>query len=374
MGFLLLNGFRYIFPALLPFFRIEFEMTLTTAGLVLTLLWLAYGVGQIPGGMIGDRIGERLILVSSCGFALGMVILITVSTTQVGFIIGAVGFGLALGLFSPSRMTVLTDLYPNNSGTAIGLNLGISSLGLTVLPVIAAGVAGVVGWRLGFGYVIPFIALVLIGLWITVPKRTAPAMTGGTSLFDSVLGPIKTLRNPPVLASLAAMIGMHFLFQAFSSFYPTYLVDMKGMSEQLAALVFGLIFALGLVIQPTSGFAGDRLGWRRTMLLIAIITIVGLVLLPIVESLVLIVVVTVLLSIQRGFWPIANAYLIDLFPNEIQSSGLGVSRTTYILLGSPGPIVVGVMADRGYFNEAFLLLAAIAGCSVLLILYLYRLD
>jgi MFS family permease len=151
-------------------------------------------------------------------------------------------------------------------------------------------------------------------------------MAEGGSLADTFIGPVRTLLEPTVLVSVGAMVCMHFLFQSFTSFYPTYLIEIKGVNEQTAAFVYGLFFALGTVFQPTSGVVGDRIGFRRTMLLIVIVTMTGLLLLPLGPSLVHPVGITAILSLQRGFWPIANTYLIDLFPEDIQGPGLGLSR------------------------------------------------
>lgn len=374
LGFVLLNAFRYIIPALLPFLREAFEMGLSTAGLLLTLIWLAYAIGQAPGGILGDRFGERNILAGSCLLGALTVVVIALSPGRIGFFLGAIGFGLSVGLYAPTRFTVLSDLFPERSGTIIGLNLGFNSIGLTAFPIGAAVIAGVLGWRVGFGFMAPLIAVAVLGIWLTVPRRTSEPMAEGGSVVDTFIGPVRTLLEPAVLVSVGAMVCMHFLFQSFTSFYPTYLIEIKGVDEQTAAFVYGLFFALGTVFQPTSGVVGDRIGFRRTMLLIVIVTMTGLLLLPFGTSLVHLVGITAILSLQRGFWPIANTYLIDLFPEDIQGTGLGLSRTGYIMIAATGPVIVGTIADMGYFVEAFLGLAAVAGFGGFLVLLLLRME
>ncbi|MFC7009811.1 MFS transporter [Halalkalicoccus salilacus] len=55
-----------VYPALLPRIRMTYGMTLTTAGALLTALWLAYAFGQLPAGMLADRVGEgRVMMVST---------------------------------------------------------------------------------------------------------------------------------------------------------------------------------------------------------------------------------------------------------------------------------------------------------------------
>jgi membrane protein len=51
-----------IYPVLLPYFRDAFGLSLTIAGLLVTILWLGSAVGQLPGGIFADRYSERLVL------------------------------------------------------------------------------------------------------------------------------------------------------------------------------------------------------------------------------------------------------------------------------------------------------------------------
>lgn len=66
---------------------------------------------------------------------------------------------------------------------------------------------------------------------------------------------------------------------------------------------------------------------------------------------------TVLLGAQLGFWPVANSHVIDLLPDAVQGSGFGLIRTSYLVLAASAPAGIGVLADAGLFDEAFLLLA-----------------
>jgi len=52
--------------------------------------------------------------------------------------------------------------------------------------------------------------------------------------------------------------------------------------------------------------------------------------------------------------------------DEIQNTGFGTLRTSYLLVGAMSPVVFGAIADRGFFDEAFFLLAVITGLTLLL--------
>jgi len=52
-GWFLSISVRMIYPALLPEISETYDLTLTTAGLLITVLWIAYAFGQLPG--VGRR-------------------------------------------------------------------------------------------------------------------------------------------------------------------------------------------------------------------------------------------------------------------------------------------------------------------------------
>jgi len=76
-------GVRFAYPTLLPFFQTSFGISLSVASLLVSLLWVAYAVGQFPGGVLGDRFGEGNILVASTLLSLVGITAVAVANTVV---------------------------------------------------------------------------------------------------------------------------------------------------------------------------------------------------------------------------------------------------------------------------------------------------
>lgn len=365
VAWLLSIGVRLVFPALLPRIRAEFGFDLTTAGILLTGLWVAYAVTQLPGGLLGDRIGERNVLVSSIVVTIASLIAITLSRGAWQFFAGTIVFGLGTGLFATTRFTVLADVYPERGGTAIGISSAAGNLGTAVIPVVASVLAAYVGWRWGFGFAIPLLAIAGVWLWFVVPRRTS----GETSAVDTLsLRTVRRVarsvtRRAPLLTAIS-MLLMSVIYQGFTSFYPTYLVVTKGFDESTAGVLFGLFFAAGIVVQPMAGGIGDRFGPKRALALFIGLTVLSLLAFPFLSGLAPLVLLTALMSTQLGFWPIAQSYIIDALPDDMQGTGFGLLRTAYLIIAAASPTVVGALGDRGMFDEAFLLLAG-AGAATL---------
>ncbi len=365
----LLMGTRMIYPPLLPYFSDEFGLTLTTAGLLVTIIWLFYAIGQVPGGILADKYGERIILIVSVLFAVsGLTLVIVASSAPMLF--GATAlFGLGMSQYPVARITALSDLYSDRLGRALGITMASGDIGQTLLPPIASVLAVVVGWQLGLGYVLPFLCLSAFVLWCTLPQSETEdndAMESNGSFQEVVL----TLSSP-TLAIMSVILFLYlFVWQTFSAFYPTYLVNEKGLSTTEAGTLFGLYFAVGIVIKPLAGTAYDRVGPRRSLPLVMGGSIIGFVLLPFVGGFTVIGGITILMGTMLGSGAITQSYIAEMIPNEVQGTGLGLVRSSTAMLAASGPVLFGTVAEGGYFDEGYIGLAIIVAVVTILSLWL----
>lgn len=366
-GWFLSIGVRYIYPSVLPFLRDTFVMDLTTAGFLLSTLWFSYALGQFPGGILGDRLGEGNILVLSTGISTVAILLVTVSMNLAMVFIATAAFGFATGLYGPHRFTIFTDIYSDRSGTAVGVTMAAGSIGNTILPAIAAAIAGYVTWRLGFGILVPAFIAVCATIYAIVPKRTsntsADTDTFSVDTLRRVASSVAT-RGIPIVVSIHIILA--FVSNGFLGFYPTYLIEVKGFSPQIAALLFGSYFAVGVVIQPFTGIIRDRFGSQWSLAFVSSMLFVGLVGLQFGDSILYILLVTALISHRNGVGVVTNTFIADSLDSDIKGSGLGLLRTSWLLMGAMSPIFVGFLGDLGQLNFAFSALAGVAGMAVLL--------
>lgn len=278
-------------------------------------------------------------------------------------------FGCGIALYSIARFTVLADLYPDRLGSANGVAAAATDIGQSVLPPLAGFVAVGATWRYGFGFAVPLFLLAAVGLWTVVPGRTAGRSSAVDSLsLESARYVLSGLRQPSIVRVTAILTLGLGIWQSFTGFYPTYLIEMKGLPAPVVSSMFGLFFGLGVVLKPLSGSAYDRIGIQRSIPIL--IGAVGLacVLLPFVDGLWALTAITVLVSAILGYGTIAHSYLIEELPEDIQGTGMGVLRTISFSVGAVSPVLFGAAADRGFFDEAFLALALLAGAMIVLAL------
>lgn len=369
LGWGLLNGTRMIYPVLLPSLSESFGLTLTTAGLLVTLIWVTYAIGQVPSGVLADRYGEREILTAGLLLVGGAVSLVVLAPTTRSLFAATGLIGVGLSLYPIARITVLSDLYPDRIGRVLGITMATGDTGQTVLPLVAGVLLGL-SWHVGLVFVVPLLAVVAVAVWRALPP-TVSSDTANTELsFERARTVLREL-NQPTLVTMAVILFLYIgVLQTFSAFYPTYLIDTKGFSPTAASALFSLFFAFGIAAKPLAGVAYDAIGIRRSLPVVLSGAVVGFALLPFLDGFWVLAGDTMLISSMLGSGAITQSYLSETIPPEIEGTGLGAVRSSASLLAATGPVLFGAVAERGFFDEGYLLLAGLMGLVTLLTLRL----
>lgn len=367
-GWMLSIGVRYVFPAMFPFLRSEFDLTLSTVGLSMSLLWGAYAVGHIPGGYVSDTFGERRILSVSTAFSAVALLLVVFSVDVPTLFAGLVLFGLTTAMFGPTRLTILTDVYPEKSGSAIGLTMAAGSVGNALFPVVAVAVATATIWQYGFGVFVLLFLAVAVGIRALVPTHTSEQSNPvrSFSLGDSVEFARELFRTSiPVV--VLSQITISVMNQGFTSFYPTYLTVAKDLGPNVAATLFGLFFVTGAVSQPLAGHLMDRFGIRLSLLSLMGCCVAAFWVLPFVTGLLPLGVLTALLGSLNGCSVVTQTHITGSLPDEARGTSLGLLKFVWMSIGASSPFLIGVFADAQLFDEGFLFLAGVGTLGLIVV-------
>lgn len=374
LGWFMAVGVRITYPALLPQMMEEYRLDYTMAGFVLSTLWVAYSIMQFPGGVFADIIGEQRIILISSAIAGASVIAVVFAPTFLFFVIGTALIGVGTGLYGTTRITLLSNIYPDADSTAIGLSQAAGNFGNMILPVGAGIISSYFGWRAGLGYLVPIFCVVIVGIWLIVPRRTSKRFAEGERIgrqFTSQLA--KAVAVERVLLATAMLCCLLFLFQGVTGFLPTYLIDMKAFSTVAAATLFGFFFLSAIVIQFVSGVIADLYGPRLTIVIFTLLSTPAYLLFPQADGVASIVLIVFALAIAFGAIPPAHTYTVRLLPEAIQGSGYGLIRTGYMFVGATSPPLIGYLADTGQFDFAFPMLGiVVVGAGALSLLLLLR--
>lgn len=369
-GWFLSIGVRLVYPALAPFFRDDLGIGLGTTGLLFMLLWVAYAVGHIPGGILGDRVGEGRILVISTVLAGLTVLGVALSVNVWMLFIATITFGFATALFGPTRFTVFTDIYDERAGSAIGITMAAGSAGNAILPIVSTIIAAAIAWRYSFGALVAPFFVVAVALWLSVPPRTSETVSAVEELSWQTLKRIKTgISSGTIPTVVAIQVSFSFMFQGFSGFYPLYLNEVKGFSPELASTLFGLFFAASFIVQPIAGSSRDRYGTRLSLIGILGVSVTALWILPFVSGLVSIVFITIVLSVLNGCAVVTQTHIAESLPDDMKGTGLGTLKAGWMTLGATSAAIIGILGDFGHLDGGFLVLAAVGTVGLLLTVF-----
>lgn len=371
-------GVQMIYPVLLPDLRTAYDLDLTTAGLLITLLWTMNAVFQLPGGFLTDRFGERTIMAASAVVAAGTILLVVSAGSAVVLYVATGLLGVTVAINTMARFGALTKYYPDQLGAANGATLAAADAGQAVLPPFASILAAAVAWQLGLGFAVPLFLLVAVWLWVALPpeqsKQAASEKTGPVSSDGASSEPtpeekdwrgtlravFATIAKPPVRYGTAVLVIYFTLWILFTGFYPTYLIEEKELTTTVASSLFGLFFAVGIVVKPIAGNAYDRIGLKRTVPVLVGVPGVAIALLPLLEGPAWFVLATIVIAPVLGSGTVVMSYLLEQFPDDIRGTGFGTVRTLTLLVGGLSPLVFGAAADRGFFDEGMVFLGALA--------------
>ena len=379
-GWFLVVGTMLALPAVLPFVKETYGIDNATAGLAVTLLWIAYTATQFPAGLLTDRLGERTVLVMGLTVGCAGVGLLAGAPVFLVFLAACVVLGLGNGLYPTPRVTTLSATYPEHDSTALGFVMAAGNVGGAVLPFAVGAIAVAVGWQFGYLLAVPLFVVGGLALWVTAPRRTAssevePADVADSADADGEDGATPTddsdglvhrllaaVRDRRVMLIAVAVSLTFFTFQGLTAFLTTYLVSVKGIAPGAAATLFGLLFTVAAVSQPLAGYAASEIGDRVVLVSITAFYALVLAALPFAGGAAVPLLVAVL-GTQRGTVPVVNAYVAAVLPPDVRGAGYGLLRTIFTGVAATGAVVVGVLADADLFDEAFFVLGALAAIA-----------
>lgn len=352
----------------------EFEVSNALVGAALTGMWLTYALAQFPSGLLADRYGERpVIFASIVGTGLTAILIVTAPTFGV-FFLGTVALGVMAGLHYSVATTLLSRIYEDSIGTAIGVHNSGAPIAGVVTPVVVSWIALRYGWRPAVAITVA-IAVPAVVLFARYVRPTDPQRPDQRIRDRLELGPIVELLSRPKIAFTAVIATIaDFTWQGLASFLPTFLAAHRDLSTTRAGMVFAAYFVVQGILQIWVGSVADRYGRDRAIALCFATAMVGLVFFVAVPGPVGLVAGTVLLGLGMGWGAAVFPRFVDNLSADEQGAGFGLIRTVYMIVASSGSVVVGLLADLFGWAVSFGALVGLLGGVLALVTINSALD
>ncbi len=364
---------RLAISPVVPFIIDDFEVSNTAIGVALSGMWLAYGLAQFPSGILADRFGERRVILCAVGGTTLLTVVLTLTPVFPAFVLVTVLLGLAAGLhYSPA--TALLSRTFDNLGTAVGIHSVGGPLAGLVAPVAVAWVGLQYGWRPAIALVallgIPIFLLVIVFVRPTAPRRPEQQMRSRLKLTPLVA----LLSRPSILLPLIiAMIGTY-VAQGLLSFLPTFLVEFRGFSPEVAGVIFSLFFFVRAASQMAIGRLSDYIGRDGAIAIAMGAGTIGLASIVLTSGSLVLILAVALAGVGSSFFSAIDPRFIDALGDAERGAGFGLVRTAYTVVGSAGSLGVGIAADAFGWGISFGILGVLLGLSVCILVCNTLLD
>ena len=377
---LLLMFDRAVISTALPVMEKDLNLSAVSMGVIMGAFSLAYALMQVPGGLLADKFGSRVIGALSIVFW-SIFTFLTGTVSSLAALVGIrFAFGLGEGSFVPAQYKALAVWFPKKErGRATSLTNISMMVGGAITAIIAAALIGKFGWRAVFySLFIPGILLAIL-FWIMVKdspakdKKVSAEELSEINSDDVAVESAEKVRVVDILKyPLVWQLYIVYFMSALVSFglnnwLSVYVVDyLKGTLMQFGVAALFVSFG-GLIGQLVGGFIADKSRATQSIqmcvswILAAVFLYFGIT----TNSL---QVAVIFFTAESFFFFLAvSAFFAKMsvsLPRKAMGLGAGIIQTSGYVAGAISPILIGfiVQSTGGSYKTAF-----IAMCGLLLV-------
>jgi len=344
----LVNLARIVFAPLIEPLAAAFAVPAATLGPVATAAWLGSALPRLPTGYLLTRMPRHHVVVGS-GALLTVAAVVTSVAPSVAVLAGcALLLGLSSGTYFIAANPLVSELFPDRVGRAIGIHGTASQLAAVGAPLLVGAVLVVDDWRTTFRLLAVVAALVTVAT--VVATRGADLPEAGAADRD-LLGAVRAQWRI-VLAGVCIIGAVGFVWNGVFNFYVSFLLT-KGLAEGTARDLLMVVFGAGVPAFFLTGRLADRVPTVPLMLAIVAGFAACLLVLTAVSGLVALVLVSAVTGyVVHGLFPAMDTYLLGSLPDHHRGSAYAAYSASMMVVQATGSSVVGGLVGVGYSYEA----------------------
>lgn len=343
---------QLVVSPLVPAITVAFDVSAGAIGFALTAMWAGYALVQLPSSLFGDRFGERPVILLALGLTVAASLALALAQTYPIFLTVIAVLGMGVGLYYDAGTALLAREF-DELGRAVGVHRTGGQIAGFVAPPFAAAAGGRFGWRSAIllSALVPIVVFALVADRVRASDPVRRELPLRNRLSPTTLYAVVGRSNVAFVMSLATL--GEFVNVATISFLPVFLVEVHDQSIGTASLLFSMYFVVVTATHPLTGWLSDARSRPAAAALIVTAGVVGYAALVTAPALGFVVVGLFLVGFATTWSTAVQSLLLDLLDTEERGLGFGTVRTVYVLLGSLGSAVTGVVADFGGWELAF---------------------
>jgi MFS family permease len=260
-----LNQFKV--PPLMPVLMEAFQLSLTQAGMLMSVFALTGLILALPAGIIMQQMGPKAAgLIAVGSLVVGSIVGVISSNAPI-LLFSRVIEGVGMGLIAVVAPASIAMWFPRDKqGVPMGLWATWVPVGTLIMYNLAPAMATSFGWQAvwWFGAGFAAVTFVLYGLLMRMPPTVDNLQEIGPGDLGS--GPpqlIEGLTNRDIWLLAVQFCCFALVFLAFNTFFPTFLATERGYSLGYAGFISSLATVVILGSAPLAGWLSDRIGSRK---------------------------------------------------------------------------------------------------------------
>lgn len=185
-------------------------------------------------------------------------------SSYLGLLLVFAGLGFGMGIMYIIVVSVTPRWFDEHRGVATGIFFAGNGLGMQVMPPVWAWLIDSYGVRNAFTVVLLGAAAIYVLTAVVIRRPRVAATeteTGVDELTDWLRRLLREPSFPPLFLAMALLYAWYFLFA-------THAINMFtawGIERGFATVLFGFVGGSSILARVASGYAGQRLGYRRTI-------------------------------------------------------------------------------------------------------------
>ena len=351
-----------ILTPLLPVIRDDFNVSITTAGLIVGSYGLARLAVDLPAGFLADRVGHRrLSVIAIVLLIIASIVGLLAATVEI-LIVSRIGSGIAVGILATVILSALSATAgPTNRGKVMSLFHVANNTGIALYPMVGGLVGLALGWRATFAVtavlaVVAAILLLPLLLRIEFPDRTGGAATAAPDprvLHGRQRSTAIAVTNLGVVANMIHRHGFR------NTILPLYAATALGLGGVSIATAIALMSITGLLVATPGGMLGDRIGRRRVISAGLAAVAVGDLVFLLTGDLLTFLAAAAVVGLGDFFTSSQTALLSEVVPPADRTKVLASYRFSADLGALIGPVLLAAIMDASGAQTAIVVAAVI---------------
>jgi len=378
----LTHFYELVFPALAIPLTLSLGMDLGDVLKLSFLMYLLYGVGALPWGIISDRFGNRRSLVIfffGCG-AGALMTAFSHSAVTIALSLAVVGFFASI--YHPAGMGLIS-LGIRNRGMALGINGVAGNIGLVSAPFAAGILNWLVGWQMTY-LLIGIFSMLWGGILLVIPIDETPIHEVSTDTDPAVHDTNSYMKYFLILCCVMTVAGLS--YRANSVALPAYLEykaaflwnyfqdinlpNFEGTKTLAATLLTSSVYLVGIFGQLAGGKVADKYDLRWMYLVFHGASLPFVILMALLSEELLVISASLYVFFALGMQPIENSLVAHYTPSKWRSTGYGIKFILVFGVGALAVYLVGWIKHLWSFEGVYFVAG---GFVVLLVMIIFLL-